>query len=924
MTVGAYDKKRPAGAVSPVHTLCHAPFTVMDLGPQGQVTTCNHFHRFIGNLHSQSWLDIFRGEDWSRLRANMLDYRVSEMDCRHCARQIRSGHPGNAFAQEHFDSYPATTANPKYPTVIIFRLSNHCNLMCVMCNGTLSHRIRKERENLPPLPPPPYDEKFFAEMEETLPHVRYVEFYGGEPFLVKEHIRILDIIEKTGSKTEIYVNTNGTAITPKIKGYIERLNFIKIAVSVDAIYEGIHARQRVGIKHDVCMENLGWLLELRNRKSLWVGLNTTETRFNWYHLPVMYQWAAGKDVYIHINTCLHPSDTTLYDLPTEELTYIGDFYARWRQRLGKALDVRGNGQSFGHLEAMVRDELAARVRGTRRPNPYPTDRDPMYGGLMWVPELTAPPISTVEEARVEIAKVQEFCAWDYAHRMACTWLDALETAGGPWRALRGELEALRDKAAPLAVEFTRRRADERLGKVVRDAWKLERQGRFDVMLDTLAAVPPESEHFREAQLLKARGNRRIGCFDTARSLLEQLLDAQPTDPGVRVELAWLASDMNDPQAGLDHARKARDLTGDDAERDKIASWAHALASLALRVGDRGEATEAVRRLEQVLPNAQFTLELRDAVDRFDVTRDRMAVDTAWKLERAGRYADAIAAVAGIAPTSEVFYDAQIPIARAMRRKGDVSGAREVLRKAIERTPERSEAYVESAWLAYDQGDPDAGVAAAQRAGDRVQTGPAVPWLHALAVTSLAAGRFDLAAGALARIHAEKGRIPESAIAGGARTAEREALGRGWASLQSGDLAAASTSAGAVGEGSPLRFAAHALRSRIHLRRGDSRSAWRTLAYSIAVEPTQLEALIEIAWQRFECADHANAIRFATLARDLSATAGNPLGVVGWAHPLLLAASASGEAKLADEVAAELGRVRDSESLAGEILAHVRR
>jgi sulfatase maturation enzyme AslB (radical SAM superfamily)/tetratricopeptide (TPR) repeat protein len=922
MTIRDYDRVRPSTALAPVHTLCHAPFTVMDLGPQGQVTTCNHFHRFIGNLNTNSWLEIFRGEDWTRLRQNMLDYKISESDCRHCSRQIRSGHPGNAFAQEHFDAYPAQTASPKYPTVIIFRLSNVCNLMCVMCNGTLSHRIRKEREKLPPLPPPPYDEKFFQEMEETLPNVRYVEFYGGEPFLVKEHLRILDILEKTGAKTEIYVNTNGTAITPRIKGYIERLNFVKIAVSVDAIHEDIHARQRVGIHHDVCMENLKWMLDLRARKKIWIGLNTTETRFNWYHLPVMYDWAADHDVYVHINTCLHPSDTTIYDLPTEEIEYIGDFFARWKSRLGSRLDVRGNRQSYGHLEAMVQDELHARRSGKKRPNPYPTDRDPIHGGLMWVPELRRAPIATPQDALVEIERIQQFGAWDFALRVARSWMEAIPPEEPGWSALIPVLEELRVRAEPLAAEFARRRTEDDHRRTLRAAWKLEQQGRFAEVLASLVDIPNDSEHHGSAELLRARALRRSGRLDEARSALDSVFPLRPTDPMVFVELAWLSADNNEVESGLMHARRARSLVEGTEDRDGTTAWAHVLGHLAVRAGLEQDLNEAVAAVEKVSPNSGVATELRYAVERFDEVRDRFTLASAEVLERAGRFDEALALLDTLLPDSAVRYEIDVLRARCLRRARRFDPSEAILEAVCHATPGRPDAWVERAWLAYDRADLDRGSEFAERACRL--GGESVAAFHVAAVMAVARGDGDAIAAALGHVFRLRSR-PNDAHPDGpiADALERKLLAEAWGHESRGEYREAEACAERVHPRSPRRREALAIRSRSQRRRGEEAAAFRTLALSFAIEPVQFEGLIELAWAFLALNRLESGLAIARFLRDRSVEAGQPLGVVSWAHPLGILAASSGDSELRESALAALQSVAASEHDAASAIDVIR-
>jgi len=375
MTVGSYDRNRHPAAITNFKTLCHAPFTSMDFGPQGQINVCNHYFRTIDNIaNGRSLHEIWKGKEFSELRFNMLNYVIDEDLCRHCAIQIRTKHPENAFSVEQYDQYPAASVDPDFPSRMTFRLSNRCNLACVMCSGTLSSRIRRERDKQPN-PPSPYGDRFFSEIRDFLPRLNHVEFFGGEPFLIREHLRIFDLIKETGAQCTLYANTNCTSLTDRIKAYIEDLNFTCIAVSMDAVNPELHAKIRVGIDHEKFMKNLNWLLGLRKRRRLKVILNVTELRQNWFELPELFRFAARIDCFLHINTCIHPDHCTLYTLPTNELTYLLDFFVREREKLDDELRMQGNNRSYQHLVSMIEKELDKRkhhprpsLRGIHRPD----------------------------------------------------------------------------------------------------------------------------------------------------------------------------------------------------------------------------------------------------------------------------------------------------------------------------------------------------------------------------------------------------------------------------------------------------------------------------------------------------------------------------------------------------------------------------
>ena len=203
---------------------------------------------------------MWRGEVYGLYRAEMASYILDEHNCQHCVRQCVAESGRHVFAIEHFDSAATDDVAPAFPKRLIFRLNNTCNLGCVMCDGMTSSRIRRERDRLP-LAPSVYGERFFKDMEVMLPHVEHLEFYGGEPFLVKEHVRIFEILSKVKARCTIYVNTNTVSLHPKAKQFLETLNFKTMAVSMDAVNPELHQEIRLGLRSDLFFANIDYLLE---------------------------------------------------------------------------------------------------------------------------------------------------------------------------------------------------------------------------------------------------------------------------------------------------------------------------------------------------------------------------------------------------------------------------------------------------------------------------------------------------------------------------------------------------------------------------------------------------------------------------------------------------------------------------------------
>jgi MoaA/NifB/PqqE/SkfB family radical SAM enzyme len=334
-TEGEYNRRR-LSRPGRWRTLCKAPWVSLDIRMDGSVSFCNHGGAVVGNVTTDSLFDLWRGARAREFRETLGGFCVPAVDCSHCAHQLRLGRPQATFANTHFDHWrmPERDRSEFYPQMLIFRMSNVCNLGCLMCNGETSSFIRKKVDRLPPIRPR-YPDSLFEELRTFLHHADYVEFYGGEPFMVKEHLRIFDIMlqMRASDRPAIYVNTNGTVLTKQIRRYLEELPFLHIGVSLDGVSAETNGRVRVGVKHAVQMRNLEYFRDYARRKSVKLSLNVTETRQNWFEIPDIFRLAARLGAAVHVNHCIFPEHCVLYTLPLPELKFVLDYLRAEEGRL---------------------------------------------------------------------------------------------------------------------------------------------------------------------------------------------------------------------------------------------------------------------------------------------------------------------------------------------------------------------------------------------------------------------------------------------------------------------------------------------------------------------------------------------------------------------------------------------------------------
>lgn len=218
----------------------------------------------------------------------------------------------------------ANNIYPTFPRSLEFELSNICNLECAMCFGEFSSSIRKNREQLPPLPIY-YDAAFVDQLEPFLPHLWDAKFFGGEPFLISIYYDIWERMIEINPHTIIHITTNGTVLNEKVKRVLEKLNVILI-ISIDSFEKDTYETIRKNASYERVMENMSYFEKVAKEKRTLLNLAVCPMILNWQEIPRMIQYGNDKGIYIYFNTVWFPNSLSLRSLPSEELKKIITFY----------------------------------------------------------------------------------------------------------------------------------------------------------------------------------------------------------------------------------------------------------------------------------------------------------------------------------------------------------------------------------------------------------------------------------------------------------------------------------------------------------------------------------------------------------------------------------------------------------------------
>lgn len=234
------------------NSMCLLPWMHLAIMNRGDVKPCCVSNEIIGNVSDQPLTDIFNNTQMFTLR-NALSTGKKPAGCSHCwdleSQNIESNRQWNLT---HYKKqlYSEWIDNPSIRS-IDFRPSNVCNFKCRICNPAASSLLAAEQLSLTKnigkisilknldLKGKWYDEdeKFINQILNLLPNLENIDFYGGEPFLLKQLPIILKKAVDTDESSHIrlHFNTNGSIFPDKLIPYFQKFKQIDISVSIDNI-----------------------------------------------------------------------------------------------------------------------------------------------------------------------------------------------------------------------------------------------------------------------------------------------------------------------------------------------------------------------------------------------------------------------------------------------------------------------------------------------------------------------------------------------------------------------------------------------------------------------------------------------------------------------------------------------------------------
>jgi MoaA/NifB/PqqE/SkfB family radical SAM enzyme len=204
------------------------------------------------------------------------------------------------------------TADAKPLMFLDLKLGNICNLKCRICGPWSSSQIAAEeikntaREDqktsyayqmLREGAWPQENRQFWGEIDSVLNDIRYIEFTGGEPFMIEQHFDMLQGMVDRGiaHQVEIHYNTNGTQYPEAAEHIWKHFKTVEIAFSIDDLGERFEYQRSNAVWTQVC-ENLDRFRDLKEiHKNIQMQVCATVNIFNVRYIDQLAHWIALQD-----------------------------------------------------------------------------------------------------------------------------------------------------------------------------------------------------------------------------------------------------------------------------------------------------------------------------------------------------------------------------------------------------------------------------------------------------------------------------------------------------------------------------------------------------------------------------------------------------------------------------------------------------
>jgi MoaA/NifB/PqqE/SkfB family radical SAM enzyme len=300
---------------------CAAPWRGLHINPRGDVKTCCAGDpNMLGNLNEHTIVEILQSPVMQEIRQTISQGKP-HVYCYNCVQAERYGRSERDWHNSVSPEFNCQTASniEHVPTLIDVRWNTTCNLSCNYCAEACSSKWA----NLKGIPvrsgTRPYYEQVCDYLEQHRPYIREVALVGGEPLLLPENNRLLDVIPDDCIVTLI-TNASVDFTTNTIFKKLSQRTRVGWSLSFDNVgarFEYV----RHGASWSLLRKNLDLLKPLMDTGAHWGGIHAVYNVYNATRLTELTEFARAQNLTIHWQSLYQPEclDPARLGLPILQL-----------------------------------------------------------------------------------------------------------------------------------------------------------------------------------------------------------------------------------------------------------------------------------------------------------------------------------------------------------------------------------------------------------------------------------------------------------------------------------------------------------------------------------------------------------------------------------------------------------------------------
>jgi len=306
----------------PHKKFCVLPWVSLETSPIGTVRPCCLAEEEITDVNGNKFdlsksAELANIQDSNYMRGLRTQFLRAEQPatCKKCWNEEDAGRTSKRMHTlnrlEHMISDAEWTQDPKPLMFLDLKLGNICNLKCRICGSWSSSTFAVEEIEFTPIAEKKRslhyqmlrqgawardNQDFWNEINSMSDQIRYIEFTGGEPFMIKEHFQFLERIVEMGiaGQVEIHYNTNGTQYPDGAEDIWQHFKTVEIAFSIDDV-EGRFEYQRANAMWKLVEHNIARFDAMRMRNpNIQLQACITVNVFNVMYLEKVANWADAQ------------------------------------------------------------------------------------------------------------------------------------------------------------------------------------------------------------------------------------------------------------------------------------------------------------------------------------------------------------------------------------------------------------------------------------------------------------------------------------------------------------------------------------------------------------------------------------------------------------------------------------------------------